>query len=270
MKNRVEQLKRKMDARRRMRRQSPRRQSLRERGAEMLPYSVKHEEEREETLYSFDNRRALPEVKQEPLFRKDRFMIQVLASICLFFILGILFKSSSPAFEGARQFVQKSFQEDFQFGAAAEWYEETFGRPLALLPPQLDFVAPEDYKDDDVYALPATGTVRQSFEQNGRGIFVETTADQQVEAARSGEVRFIGEDEAKEWGKVVVIRHYDGGESWYGMLDNISVKLYDHVQKGEVLGNVSPDAENNEIGVYYFALKEGDTFIDPFDVISFD
>ncbi|PIB58596.1 peptidase M23, partial [Pseudomonas sp. 2822-17] len=84
------------------------------------------------------------------------------------------------------------------------------------------------------------------------------------------DVRFVGEDEEGDLGKVVVIRHYDGIESWYGMLDDVSVKLYDFVEPGDLIGTVSQDEDDDRIGVYYFALKDGNTFIDPAEVITID
>ncbi|MFA9555936.1 peptidoglycan DD-metalloendopeptidase family protein [Evansella sp. AB-rgal1] len=276
MKNRIDTLKRKMDEKRKSRKHSPHKQIVRERdrGMDLPPFSMKHVDEREDTLYSYDYKRPLAESQGGTFFRKDRFIMQILASVCLFFAIGILLQSQSSTLDGVRQYVQNSFHEDFQFTAVADWYEEAFGRPLALLPPNMEMVAPGNLDDgddfDNVYALPATGTVRQSFQENGRGVYVETNSDQAVEAIRSGYVTFIGEDDEGEWGKVVVVRHPDGGESWYGMLDNISVELYAPIVSGDLLGTVSPHIEMEGVGVYYFALKEDDTFVDPIEVVPFD
>ncbi|WP_054635053.1 peptidoglycan DD-metalloendopeptidase family protein [Thalassobacillus sp. C254] len=65
------------------------------------------------------------------------------------------------------------------------------------------------------------------------------------------------------------MQHYDGGESWYGMLEEVEVKLYDHIQAGENIGQVNTQ-EGSESGIFYFALKEEDQYIDPSEVISFD
>ena len=271
----MDKLRKEIDARRKNRKLSPQRNIVRGRDDRPapVPFSWKHDEEREETLYSFDERRkGIAEQENEPYFRKDRFIMQVLASICLFVTMGILFQTQSSTLEGVREYVKTSFHEDFQFSTVAGWYEGAFGTPLALFPPQSNVVAPGDFENEpsDMLALPATGFIRQSFEQNGRGIYVETTKGETVEAVQSGWVRFVGEDEDQEWGKVIVIRHYDGGESWYGRLENISVQLYDYIDKGDLLGEVAPHQERQDVGAYYFALKEGDTFIDPIDVITFD
>lgn len=277
MRNRVDILRKKMDEKRRKRKHSPRQQVVRERdrgdrALDLSPYAIRHDHDREDYYSSYDNRQAVPYEKDEAFFSKDRFLMQVLASICLFFSIGIVLQSQSTALDGVRGFVERSFHEDFQFSAVAGWYEDAFGRPLALLPPDMHVVAPGDMNEEepDVYALPATGTIRQSFEQNGRGIYVETSLDRPVQASLNGIVTFVGEDEAGEWGKVIQIRHNDGKESWYGMLDNISVQIHDQVESGDKLGYVSPHQDLEGIGVYYFALREGDTFIDPVEVIGLD
>ncbi len=275
MKNRVEKIRRKLDAKRKKRIYSSHQDRIKHRArSDDYPYvSMRHDEEREDTLFTYDSNRPLGKGRSEPFFRKDLFMMQILASICLFFLIGILFQTQSPSLAGVKNYVQQSFQEDFQFGAVATWYEESFGRPLALFPPQLDVVAPGDFENEpqvDTYALPASGTVKESFEQNGRGIYVETESDESVEAVRNGMVRFVGEDEENDWGNMIIVRHYDGSESWYGMLEDISVQLYDHVDIGDTLGHVSQHEEKEAVGVYYFALREGDVFVDPIEVITVD
>ncbi len=278
MNQKVAKLKREMDAKRRQRTydRTPEKIKQRVRSDGRPIYDIKHDEEREDTVYSFDHdSKGLyePKQKQEPLFRKDTFFMQILASICLFLGVSILFHTNATFLEVPKQYIQTSFQEEFEFDQVAIWYEEMFGRPIALLPTQMETVAPGDMDSEEEqleqFALPATGKIRESFEENGRGIYVETEMEESVEAVKSGLVRFIGEDEEGEWGKVVVVRHYDGGESWYGMLDDIHVNLYDYVDSGEVLASVSPNDEES-VGVYYFALKEGDSFIDPIEVITLD
>jgi len=278
MADRLSKLKKEMAAKRRKRNNQklPEKSKAKIRSNDYPMWGMKHDEEREETVYSFDSARGKefsgPKRESEPFFRKDAFMMQVLASICLFLTIGILMQSTTPALEQPRNYVRSAFQTEFEFGRVAVWYEDLFGRPLALVPMQMETVAPGDMEEDIVeqYALPATGKIRETFHENGRGIYVETEPNDPVETIKSGVVSFIGEDQENNWGKVVVVRHYDGGESWYGMLDEIHVNLYDHVNEGELLAEVSSHEEDSSVGVYYFALKEGEAFIDPIEVISVD
>ncbi|WP_161524632.1 M23 family metallopeptidase [Alteribacter lacisalsi] len=273
MAKRIDKIKRMMDEKRKQRQPGRVREGEKRRDRATVPWvQSSHDEAREETdFYRPKVRRMDEEGNPEPLIKKERIMFQVLASVCLLLVTAILFSMPAGQFDQARQFVYNSFNHEFEFTAVAGWYEDQFGRPLALLPPSME-VAPEPEGSELEYAsaLPATGTIAQSFSQNGRGIYVETDLDETVEAVKSGVIRFVGEDEEQEWGKTVVISHYDGGESWYGMLDNIQVNLYDHVEAGDLVGYVSPARDNEAIGVYYFALKEGETFVDPIDVIPLD
>ncbi|WP_280769764.1 M23 family metallopeptidase [Salipaludibacillus daqingensis] len=276
MADKLSKLKKEMAAKRRTRniQKNPVKSKARVRSNDYPMWTMKHDEEREETFYSFDPSKDFSGSKQksETFFRKDAFMMQVLASICLFLSIGILLQTTTPVLEEPRNLIRSSFQTEFEFDRVALWYEDLFGRPLALMPVDMESVAPGDMDENitDEYALPATGKVRETFHENGTGIFVETEANESVGAVKSGIVRFIGEVEQNDLGKVVVVRHYDGGESWYGMLDDIKVNLYDHVDEGELLAKVSSNDENSTVGIYYFALKEGDSFVDPIEVISVD
>ncbi|MFB4162908.1 peptidoglycan DD-metalloendopeptidase family protein [Alteribacillus sp. JSM 102045] len=200
--------------------------------------------------------------------RGGAWVLQSLIAATLFLLIGILFQSSHPAFEGARQFITTSFEEEFPFAAATAWYEERFGSPLAFLPFEnnLDENHSQQVNEStDSFAVPVTGTVAESFSENGKGIILETGQNESIEAIKGGVVVHTGPHE--DWDLAVAVQHYEGGESWYGMMDNVEVKLYDHVSTGTVLGTV--DAEKGN-GRFSLAIKENDEYIDPVDVISFD
>jgi stage IV sporulation protein FA len=230
-------------------------------------YYPSHDEFRGEPDFYYPSETRGMGQPEEKFFRKDILILQILGAFCIFLVVGILFKTQTPQFESARQFVKTSFEQEFEFATVANWYETQFGKPLALLPTTSN-VAIDDFENDELdiaYAVPAVGKVTKSFDQDGKGVIVETMSNSNVEAAKSGMVRFVAEEE--NLGKTVIIKHYDGGESWYAMLDQVEVKLYDHIEVGSKIGTVS--LEDNK-GFYYFALKEGETFINPIDVISFE
>jgi stage IV sporulation protein FA len=99
-------------------------------------------------------------------------------------------------------------------------------------------------------------------------VMIETTSNAKVEAMNEGIVTFAGTKE--KLGKTVIIQHADGSESWYGNLGAISVKLYDFVETGKQVGTAMASADDQTKGVFYFAIKQGDHFIDPIQVISFE
>ncbi|WP_044894641.1 M23 family metallopeptidase [Bacillus alveayuensis] len=200
-----------------------------------------------------------------PLFRKEVFLFKTFLSVCLVLIIAILFKNSSSHLEPIRSFVKSSMEQEFQFAAVSEWYEQQFGKPLALLPKEKQ----QGGNDGVQYAVPASGHVRvlESFDVNGQGVMVETGAEASVEAMNDGVVVFAGTKD--KLGKTVIIQHADGTESWYGNLGKISVKLYDFVEMRKEVGKAINNADNTK-GVFYFAIKQGDQFIDPIQVISFE
>jgi len=198
-----------------------------------------------------------------PLFRKELFLFKMFLSVCLVLVTAILFSYPSEKLEGMRSVVKGLMTKEFQFATVSNWYAEHFGEPLALLPGEQK----QTKVDGTQYAVPAFGRVLESFEVNGQGVMVETESKASVEAINEGFVIFAGTKE--NLGKTVILQHADGSESWYGNLGSISVKLYEFVQMEKEVGKVTDSADNSK-GVFYFAIKQGDRFIDPIQVISFE
>lgn len=203
-----------------------------------------------------------------PLFNREWFLFKVLASACLFLVVAIMFKNNATVFEPARNFVKASMEKEFQFTAVSNWYEEQFGKPLALLPIKSE---KEDENkltsSDSEYALPASARILEDFSKNGQRITIETNKDAAVEAMSEGLVIFAGKK--GDFGKTVIIQHTDKSESWYGNLADIHVGLYKYVEKGSHIGT-STAMEDGMRGTFFFAIKNGEEFIDPSKVIPFD
>lgn len=203
-----------------------------------------------------------------PLFRKEIFIFKILLSACLVLSVAIIFKQQSPQFEASRNFILTTMNKEFQFTAITTWYEEKFGKPLALFPVKK---GSEDKKSDEgnneEFAVFANAKVAESFEVNGQGIMIETFNHSSVEAAKEGTVIYAGKKD--DLGKTVIIQHNDGTETWYGHLGDISALLYSFVEKGSEIGKVTESADK-EKGQYYFAIKKDDHFIDPSQVITFE
>lgn len=202
---------------------------------------------------------------EHPLFRKDVFLLQILAAISLFLLVGIVFKGDSERFDASKQLVHDTFEKQFQFAAVNEWYKEQLGKPLALLP-----ITEEKVKTQTVdggFAVPVTGTVTETFAINGKGITLSTGPSSMVRAMNEGVVIFAGNKEGL--GKTVILQHADGSETWYGYLKDIKVGQFDYVEKGTDIGKVK-NIVDGSVGEFYFAIKKGDSFIDPIQVVTFD
>jgi stage IV sporulation protein FA len=202
-----------------------------------------------------------------PLFSTEVFIFKLLLSAVIVLVTAIAFKNGSPIFNEVRSAITYSLEEEFQFAAVSKWYKEQFGEPLALFEPKTK--ESENSESDTAgsaqLAAPASGKVLESFEDNGQGIMVETDLPS-VEAMNEGIIIEAGEK--ADTGLTIVLQHADGTKSWYGNLDKIDVALYDFVEKGKELGKIK--LSEKQKGTYYFAIKKGDDFIDPNQVIQFE
>ncbi|HET7522406.1 MAG TPA: M23 family metallopeptidase [Bacillales bacterium] len=267
MKNRADEIKRRHEARKKQRRQTGR---FNQRPAVFHASDEAGDRLLTNSPYS-DGEKGKP--GGHPLARKEWMALRMMVAVALFLGVGILFKNPAPAFGDARAFIQKVFQTEFQFAMVADWYKDQFGEPLALFPTPKDNEMKAGERRNSGYAVPVSGTIgtiKETFADNGQGIMVETASHSTVQAVKQGMVSFVGKKPKKpELGKVVVIQHYDGSVSWYGKLKTVDVELYDFVKRGEKIGTVMP-SEDGESGTFYFALKQGDTFVNPLKVIDFE
>ena len=224
-----------------------------------------------EELYGFDRLPtydAGPGDGNHPLFKKEVFLFKILASACLVLIVAILFRSEAERAVPVKNFVVNTMETDFQFAAVSDWYQEQFGKPLALLPMNdKEEAEVPDSTNSTHYALPASGKILEDFGDNGQRITIETGKDAPVEAMSEGLVRFVGTKEG--FGKTVIIQHADKSESWYGNLADFDVNVYEYISSGVSVGKAST-AANEEKGSFYFAIKKGDDFVDPIGVIEFE
>ncbi len=241
-----------------------RRKRFQEKAQSAPQFFSRHDEARDEPdFYYYQDR----ENRKPNWEERDSFLLRTLTAIVLFFAVAILFQNGSATLDGARHFISEAYKKEFNFAAISNWYETQFGRPLALIPREHNIaIGDVELNPEIAYAVPASGQIRESFEQNGKGILVETE-EEYVEAVRSGFVISVGQQENS--GKTIGIEHYDGSESWYGMLSEVEVKLYDHIEVGKPVGKVTVNEETGK-GIFYFSLKQGDDYINPNDVISFD
>lgn len=241
------------------------RKRLREKNLGKSSYISSYPPSDDDYSYPFSSYEVKDDEEIHPLFNTEKFFLKLLTSACLFLIVAIIFKQNFPVFEPVKAFVTKTMETEFEFAMVSNWYEENFGKPLALLPlPQLDQTEAVDNME---YALPASARILEGFRENGQKITIETAKGANVSVMNGGRVRFIGEEEG--FGKTVIIQHSDKSETWYGNLDKIYVSLYEYIEKGAYIGTVS-NGENDEKGMFFFALKKGDHFIDPIQVIQFE
>ncbi|KGX89011.1 M23 family metallopeptidase [Pontibacillus litoralis] len=189
------------------------------------------------------------------------FVFKSLLSAILFFAVAIMYQWDMESFEKPRAFVHHAVTEEFPFASVNKWYEESFGEPFAFLPQHIEENVPVITEE---YALPVSGSIQQSFQENGQGIQIVTEQQQEVRATDEGIVLFAGKK--KNTGNTVIIQHADGAKSYYGMLHNIDVTQYEQVPNQQVIGTTQAEAGEP----FFFAIQQGEKYVDPIQVIQVD
>ncbi|WP_445490138.1 peptidoglycan DD-metalloendopeptidase family protein [Niallia sp. 03133] len=204
-----------------------------------------------------------------PLFRKELFLLKILGAAILFLTVAIITKQHSETFAPAEKVIRESMNQEFNFAGVSKWYEQQFGKPLAFLPTdKTDQTNTNEDNQLQHYALSASGKILEDFNDNGQRVAIETGSDTTVQAMNEGTVVFAGEKEG--FGNTVIIQHSDKSESWYGNLKEMDVKVYSVLKKGDKVGVASSYEHNDSLGLFYFAIKKDNEFINPIQVIDFE
>lgn len=137
------------------------------------------------------------------------------------------------------KFYNLVYENNFSFSTINSLYQKYFGNPI----PFLDIV---NTKTEQVF--------NEKLEYNKVEKYLDganlTVSDNYlVPILESGLVVFVGERDG--YNNTVIIQQIDGVDVWYGNIDNVSVGLYDYVEKGTLLGEV------NSNNLYLVFKKDG-------------
>ncbi|UKI26676.1 MAG: M23 family metallopeptidase [Bacilli bacterium] len=83
------------------------------------------------------------------------------------------------------------------------------------------------------------------------GVKLEVDDNYLVPSLSEGMVVFIGEKDG--YGKTIIIEDLDGIYNWYGNIESSSLKLYDYVEKGSLVGEVNK--------YLYLVFSKGDKYL---------
>lgn len=189
----------------------------------------------------------------------SRFMLKGTLSVMLFFGVALLWQTDTTLMQQPKGWTSNALTEEFPFARVNQWYQETFGTPLAFSPEQAEVVGGEPM------ALPVTGSVSETFQANGTGVMISPTEQADVAALNDGVVVFAGND--RKTNKTVIVQHADGSKTTYGYLSSIDVHLYQLLTSGQQLGQFKPTEENETV---YFSIEKDKEYVDPVQVIKVD
>lgn len=150
------------------------------------------------------------------------FFVKLLISIIVMLIILILIKSNSKF---KNDFYKQVYSNNISFTYVKQLYNKYIGDTDIL---------------DKVVKTETVFSEKLSYKSQEKyldGVKLIVDKNYLVPINESGIVVFIGEKE--DYGNTVIIQRIDGIDEWYGNIDNVNVKLYDYVKKGELLGEVS-------------------------------
>jgi len=188
------------------------------------------------------------------------FLLKGILSVILFLSVAILWETNWNNQPQIEKWTSHALTEEFPFAKMHHWYKTTFGHPLSLTNRGRKVI-----NDTTPVALPASGSVVQSFQDNGQGIMIAPKEKIDVSAMEEGVVIFAGND--KDTDQTVVIQHTNGSQTTYGHLESKEVHLYQFIESNQVIGQFTPSAENEWV---YFSIKKDNQYIDPAQVIKVD
>lgn len=163
-------------------------------------------------------------IKKKLVLKKSvrSFISRVLVTIAIF-LFGMILVKSDDAFKN--KILDNVYNKQFKFVQLGEIYQKYFGNILSIdkvlvdekpvFQEKLSYLKSSKYKD---------------------GVKLTVDENYMVPILESGIVIFLGEKEG--YGNTVVVEQVDGIDVYYSNVSVSNIKLYDYVEKGELLGEV--------------------------------
>ncbi len=100
-----------------------------------------------------------------------------------------------------------------------------------------DLIPFKNAKKDETKVVSDEKIAYQSITKENNGYMLKVSKDYAVSSLKSGIV--IEKKEDKKYDTVIKVQDKEGLVITYGMLKNTEIKLYDYVEKGEILGSAN-------------------------------
>lgn len=180
-------------------------------------------------------------MKERLVLRKEirNLLSKLLLSIIIFLIGMILVKTNPKLKETIKT---KVYEESLPFQKLKNTYEKYLGNVLSV-----DKLVKED---KEVFNETLSYNNIKKYKD---GVKLNVSNNYMVPIIESGVVVFIGEKE--NYGNTIIIEQIDGIDTFYGNVKVNNIKLYDYVEKGELLG----EANNNTL---YLVFQKDGTYLD--------
>ena len=136
-------------------------------------------------------------------------------------------------------FYKYIYEDSINFAKINEYYEKIFGSYIPF--------------EDTTNKVTPVFNEKLTFISSNKyldGVKLTVEKNYLVPVLQSGLVVYIGEKEG--YGNTVIVQGIDGIDIWYGNVNNISISLYDYIDKKSLLGTTKDDV------LYLVYKKDGE------------
>ena len=168
------------------------------------------------------NRNNTKNSKNNLIEYSKRFGIRILIVLIIFLSLSIIYKKNDNLKNTITEYV---FKDEISFIKIKKIYDKYLG---GLLPIKKEISTKKVFNEKLNYS---------NLSVYHDGVNLSVSESYLVPSLDEGMVVFIGNKD--NYGNTVIIENLDGIYIWYGNINTTSLKLYDYVEKGTYIGEVS-------------------------------
>ncbi|MFS0727368.1 peptidoglycan DD-metalloendopeptidase family protein [Paenibacillus sp. 1P07SE] len=195
--------------------------------------------------------------------------LKILLSLLLLGSGWGIYQLDMPWAKTGQALITRMLTEEMDFSAAAAWYDRTFAGSPAFIPifggrEEAAERAHTGVRSDTVAPVDA-GIIIRGFTERSSGIEIAAAPSAEVRAVERGRVLIVSDESAL--GETVIIQHANRMLSVYGRLASSGIAPHDWVEAGEKIGTLQSAGGQ---AVLYFAVRDGEQYVDPAGVIPFD
>lgn len=187
---------------------------------------------------------------------RNQFIYKCLISLCIYILIWTIFQLEYSYAHRTQQVIRSAMNDSFNYDTFTSWYQTNIGTIPTLLPSFHDQMAG---RTEAEYASPVSGQPMKGDADIAGVIQIPTSADRIVTTIGRGLVQYVAPSSTK--GMIVRVLHPNGIQAIYAGLESVQVERNDWLEPGALIGHTD---------ILYFALKKGNQYVNPGDVIPVD
>lgn len=166
-------------------------------------------------------------VKKKLVLKKSvRVFINRVLLTVIVFLVGMILVKQNTKFKNL--IIDNVYEKNIKFTKAKELYQKYFGNILSI-----DKIVKEE---EPVFNEKLTYSEKSTYKD---GVVLSVTKNYMVPVLESGIVIFMGEKEG--YGNTVIVEQIDGIDVFYSNITTTDIKMYDYLEKGQLLGEAKSD-----------------------------